>query len=546
MRDSHLGAVVNAAAAVVLAVLWIGSVPAPALGAVTVGDGEALLVCWPSDNDLSAASSYRVFGLPNETNAIQATLSHQYAGYVPVVGDEVSSLLGSFIENGPVAIKDNGSLGANLHSWHKLANIVYLEQPVGTGFSFTATPAGNARSENQVGNDFYTFLDGFFTIFPNLKKNKLFITGESYAGTYIPYISAILLNRGTLSDGTLINLSGIAIGNGLIDPAQQNALGGATLVNNIDFYHETGFFGDDAEALAGLDAIGSRCADAKSYTTACDTFAYVADYYAKKEAATPGACLSVYNIKQDCRYDNAKEQNLISYLSNSTVRSALHVDSVEIAALGRPEPWVNCSNPVYLDLYTGDSALPPSDTLIPRLIAAGIPTLLYNGDLDVILNYVGFERTIGNMTWGGATGFQAPLTEWMLDGAPAGLMAEERGLTYVRIFNAGHMVPHNQPIAAYKLISALLAKNSTWEGKSFPLPGYMAPANATAPSVTFAQTSTIPPLPVTAAVAVAIATTTASTSAAFDGNSVQFAVATSADTQEQLQEHIKQNCLRRE
>ncbi|RKO84912.1 peptidase S10, serine carboxypeptidase, partial [Blyttiomyces helicus] len=64
-------------------------------------------------------------------------------------GPGCSSLYGSFVENGPVAVHDNGSLSSNAFSWHKLANVLYIEQPINTGFSF-GPAVDNVQNELQV------------------------------------------------------------------------------------------------------------------------------------------------------------------------------------------------------------------------------------------------------------------------------------------------------------------------------------------------------------------------------------------------------------
>ena len=70
----------------------------------------------------------------------------------------------------------------NPYSWTKLANILYIDQPVGTGFS-----SGSAEALNnaQVTSDFYRWLKAFYTIFPYLKSKRTHIMGESWAGIYV-------------------------------------------------------------------------------------------------------------------------------------------------------------------------------------------------------------------------------------------------------------------------------------------------------------------------------------------------------------------------
>jgi vitellogenic carboxypeptidase-like protein len=91
-------------------------------------------------------------------------------------------------------------------------NVIYIDNPVGTGFSFTDKEEGYAKNEIDVGNNLYEALIQFFTLFPDLQKNKFFVTGESYAGKYVPAVSHAIHKRNGNAK-IKINLKGLAIGN---------------------------------------------------------------------------------------------------------------------------------------------------------------------------------------------------------------------------------------------------------------------------------------------------------------------------------------------
>lgn len=103
-----------------------------------------------------------------------------------------SSLEGLLQENGPF-IWQYGTIKpvANPYTWVNLTNVVWVEQPVGTGFS-QGTPT--ATSEVDVAAQFLGFWKNFMDTF-DLKGRKVFITGESYAGYYVPYIADAMLNK---------------------------------------------------------------------------------------------------------------------------------------------------------------------------------------------------------------------------------------------------------------------------------------------------------------------------------------------------------------
>jgi len=140
-------------------------------------------------------------------------------------GPGCSSNVGLFYENGPYTMSADPDpakkyhLNFNKYSWSEVAHTLYVEQPLRTGFSVPSNDYKDPRVENegQVSSDFHDFLQSFFAIFPERKNSPLFIFGESYAGRYVPAIAQEIVSRGE------IELTGIAIGNGVIDHLQDTS-----------------------------------------------------------------------------------------------------------------------------------------------------------------------------------------------------------------------------------------------------------------------------------------------------------------------------------
>ncbi len=94
-----------------------------------------------------------------------------------------TSMFGLFAENGPLLI-DKTSTKATLRqwAWTKFAHVIYVDQPVGTGFSFTNDSSGYVSTEEEVARDMFEMLTQFFTLFSEYSHNVFYLTGESYAG----------------------------------------------------------------------------------------------------------------------------------------------------------------------------------------------------------------------------------------------------------------------------------------------------------------------------------------------------------------------------
>lgn len=131
-------------------------------------------------------------------------------------GPGCSSVAAQMEENGPLHLQGDGSMINNPNGWNSHANLVYLDQPLQTGLSFSGDDS-LIYEQYQATTDFKVFLKGFYKAFPNFKGRDLYISGESYAGHFIPAFATSMLSDPSF-DKAGIHLKGVAIGNGWIDP----------------------------------------------------------------------------------------------------------------------------------------------------------------------------------------------------------------------------------------------------------------------------------------------------------------------------------------
>ncbi|XP_024013863.1 serine carboxypeptidase-like 10 isoform X2 [Eutrema salsugineum] len=133
-------------------------------------------------------------------------------------GPGCSSLVGLLFENGPVALKVkvyNGtvpSLVSTTYSWTKMANIIFLDQPVGAGFSYSTTPLDKTSDTNEVKN-IHEFLQKWLSKHPQFYSNPLYVVGDSYAGMIVPALVQEISKGNYICCKPLINLQGYVLGN---------------------------------------------------------------------------------------------------------------------------------------------------------------------------------------------------------------------------------------------------------------------------------------------------------------------------------------------
>ncbi|XP_074918526.1 putative serine carboxypeptidase CPVL isoform X6 [Chelonoidis abingdonii] len=127
-----------------------------------------------------------------------------------------SSMFGLFVEHGPYVVDKNLRLYKRKFPWTSKFSMLYIDNPVGTGFSFT-DDTGYAVNQDDVGRDLYSALIQFFQLFPDYQKNDFYITGESYAGKYVPAVGYYIHTYSSKAK-VKINFKGVAIGDGFCDP----------------------------------------------------------------------------------------------------------------------------------------------------------------------------------------------------------------------------------------------------------------------------------------------------------------------------------------
>jgi carboxypeptidase C (cathepsin A) len=139
-------------------------------------------------------------------------------------GPGCGSEIAIFKEHGPYRLDPlaQGNPVRNKWSWNTIANMVYVDHPVGTGWS-TAPKSRRKKqtrynkTEEDMAKNFYIFLEGFLEKFPDLQGRDLYIAGESYAGHFLPNIAAQL----NIKRNKSMNLKGLIIGNGMLNPVLQ-------------------------------------------------------------------------------------------------------------------------------------------------------------------------------------------------------------------------------------------------------------------------------------------------------------------------------------
>lgn len=87
-------------------------------------------------------------------------------------GPGCSSEDGALMEIGPYRLKDDSTLEYNDGSWDEFANIMFVDNPVGTGFSYADTDS-YVQSLQEMADQFITFLEKWYALFPEYEHDDV-------------------------------------------------------------------------------------------------------------------------------------------------------------------------------------------------------------------------------------------------------------------------------------------------------------------------------------------------------------------------------------
>ncbi|KAI4300908.1 hypothetical protein L6164_034235 [Bauhinia variegata] len=384
--------------------------------------------------------------------------------------------VGAFTENGPFTTAYGKSIVKNNFSWNKEANILYLDSPAGVGFSYSLNNSFYRTLNDEVtARDSFVFLQRWFDKFPEYKNKDFYITGESYAGHYVPQLAELIVKS---KSKVQFNLKGIAIGNPLLDLDID--------VNSVEeYYWSHGIISESAyktrislcnssrlnrEFIGGqisLDCVLAinRVADEYSFISAIDPYYIIGDKclsYNLSQANFLSELLNLrlskfiqaQNLQQtnelDQQLDSCNQQNSELYLNRKDVQKALH------AQLLGAKTYRLCSSNV-VSYYEASDRLTPTIDVVGFLVRSGLRVIVYSGDLDAVIPFIGSRRLVDGLAKKLRLKTTVPYSAWFV-GKQVGGWTQVYGdkLTYATIRGASHGAPTTQPERSFVLFTSFL------------------------------------------------------------------------------------------
>jgi len=362
-------------------------------------------------------------------------------------GPGATSFYGLMDELGPFSVSADASHTVpRTTTWNKNYHLLFVDNPVGVGFSFTQSTSGFATGEQNVAENMYSLLTQFFQVFSEYLPSDFYVTGESYAGKYVPAIATYIDQQNKGTPTIRINLKGVSIGDGMMDPITQ-----ATAYSGL--LYQLGLANENERTV--IEDYENRIINFIKQNQLVEAF-NVFDELINGDFTTYPTYY--YNITGLTNYFNFLDpvyppNPWEDYINHNSTRAAIHVGSVKF--------WDYNAT---VETYFIPDWMKSVASLLPNLLN-NYKVLIYNGQNDVILAAPPCENFLQTVNWNGATAYaQAKKVIWKLnpnDVDPVGYARSAEKFTYVVVRNAGHLLPQDQPEAAFDMITRFI------DGKSF-------------------------------------------------------------------------------
>ncbi|KAL6858752.1 hypothetical protein ACP4OV_017754 [Aristida adscensionis] len=362
---------------------------------------------------------------------------------------------GNFMEIGPL----DGELRPRAATWLAKADLLFVDNPVGTGFSYVEGGDRRlmARTDDEAARDLTALLACLYRSNARLRGSPLFIVAESYGGKFA--VTTALAALQAIRQGRLqANLAGVALGDSWISPLDFVMSWGPLLyqVSRID---ENGLQQTNVVAAKIKEQLQNQ-----QFEEATDSWGELENVVLRSSND-----VNFYNFLKDDAPEAAtataeqspeKRRSLASfrrtygrsgYLSSKAAMAASDggypgvMDTVIKEKLGiipKNFSWGEQSDDVFAAL-SGDF-MKPRIHEVDQLLKLGVNVTIYNGQLDVICATKGTLDWVAKLKWDGLKNFMSsPRTPIYCDkegktGTQA-FVKSYKNLKFYWILGAGHM-----------------------------------------------------------------------------------------------------------
>ncbi|XDV12891.1 hypothetical protein PO909_001441 [Leuciscus waleckii] len=359
---------------------------------------------------------------------------------------------GNFEEIGPL----DRDLKLRETSWVRASSVLFVDNPVGTGYSYTDTEDALAKDVAMVASDMMVLLKSFFSLKTEFQSIPFYIFSESYGGKMAAAIS-LELTKAVQAGSIKCKFSGVALGDSWISPIDSVMTWGPYLYST-SLLDDNGLDEVTKAAKAVLDAVQQGL-----FRKATDLWSITENVV---EQNTNG--VNFYNIltqesDEMKTSSNQAVDGFLSLLKRHHIRP-LHRQSLsslmngpirqKLGVIPKNVTWGGQADAVFVSM-AGDF-MKPVVNIVDQLLAAGVNVTVYNGQLDLIVDTIGQEMWVKQLKWDGLQYFNkmkwTALEDPQTESQTGAFYKTFENFAFYWILKAGHMIPSDQGPMALRML----------------------------------------------------------------------------------------------
>lgn len=410
-------------------------------------------------------------------------------------GPGCSGLIGYFTEHGPYRPTEELTLKMNDYSWTKVANMLYIENPAGVGFSYTTEESSNSSDlkagDLSVAKDNYKLIQEIYRKYPDMMDNDLYLSAESYGGHYIPTLGKLIVDG---LEETPVNLKGMAVGNPYTDPVENmrgmfGAFWGHQMLPAPEYHewldkcgsedNEWYYYGDSGcidledamfDVVGDVDWYGLDFPVCNSNPSSDQTLSAQARQFLKhahprlhERLEKRWARQLEIATNQPSEGKKAKEEGYDACITDYMTRFLNKKDVKEAIHARTDITWAECSASI---LYSFDSQMDYMEPVWNDLLTNhDLRVMIFSGDDDSICAPLGTQSWIWKLGYEVSDAWSA----WDYEDPQYGpgqvggyhvkfnvTNSSKSTLSFVTVHHAGHEVPMYQPMRGFRIFSNFL------------------------------------------------------------------------------------------
>ncbi|KAL1103284.1 hypothetical protein V6Z11_D05G428200 [Gossypium hirsutum] len=361
-------------------------------------------------------------------------------------GPGCSSVGDAFGSVGPfIVTRDAHGLQTNFISWNKVSNLLFIDSPIGSGWSYSNTSSDYNNGDDSTNKILLTFMQKWYEKYPFFKSKDLYLAGSSFAGHFVPNLANALLDDNKQSKQSKFNLKGLVLGNPMLRKKLDD-------LAKIDFFFSrkminSSLYNEIKKECNAIDENNYFSSIKTTWSAKCKNLVFEADLAAFKTDAHNYSPQKLFDVPiVSTEVDMCHPLRVQFYFNLPEVQKAFHGNQTNLSYR-----WKGCftANFKYNEADKDLDMLPA----LKNLLQLSVPITIFSGDQDGIIPIEGTLHHLEKL----AKELNIKLTKketWSFGTKEGGLKYEFGDLLkFLTVKGGNHHVTSSRPSQAFSIFS---------------------------------------------------------------------------------------------